>query len=114
MCRRVVTANGADGSIDVLSSSALAQVKWRGGAVSRPDVQQFFGTRGNDCGKALLYFAASDYSQPAVGIAAACRDIATTTTCIDVTPATRQAAIARHRRRGETEADRSGRVKPVE
>ncbi len=62
----VVTANGADGGIDVLSSSALAQVKWRGGAVSRPDVQQLFGARGSDFGKALLFFAASDYSQPAV------------------------------------------------
>ncbi|MGS2811525.1 restriction endonuclease [Nocardia sp. MW-W600-9] len=62
----VVTANGADGGIDVLSSSALARVKWRGGAVSRPDVQQLFGARGSEFGKALLFFAASDYSQPAV------------------------------------------------
>ncbi|MFF5037394.1 restriction endonuclease [Nocardia salmonicida] len=61
-----VTANGADGGIDVRSGTALAQVKWRGGAVSRPDVQQLFGARGSDFGKALLFFAASDYSQPAV------------------------------------------------
>ncbi|WP_083885590.1 restriction endonuclease [Nocardia thailandica] len=66
MHRRGRHGRGADGGIDVRSSVALAQVKWRGGAVSRPDVQQLFGAHGSDFGKALLFFAASDYSQPAV------------------------------------------------
>ncbi len=61
-----VTAGGADGGIDVHSSTALAQVKWRGGMAGRPELQALFGARGSDFSKQLLFFAASDYSQHAV------------------------------------------------
>ncbi len=61
-----VTAGGADGGIDVRSSAALAQVKWRGGMVGRPELQALFGARGSDFSKQLLFFAASGYSQHAV------------------------------------------------
>ncbi|WP_280470633.1 restriction endonuclease [Nocardia farcinica] len=64
-----VTAGGADGGVDVRASRAIAQVKWRGGMVSRPEVQKLFGARGSDYGKQLLFFAASDYSQHAVAFA---------------------------------------------
>lgn len=64
-----VTVGGADGGIDVHSSAALAQVKWRGGMVGRPELQALFGARGTDFSKQLLFFAASDYSQHAVGYA---------------------------------------------
>ncbi|WP_411157656.1 restriction endonuclease [Nocardia puris] len=37
-----VTAGGADGGVDVRASRAIAQVKWRGGMVSRPEVQKLF------------------------------------------------------------------------
>ncbi|MBM4569168.1 hypothetical protein GS489_01275 [Rhodococcus hoagii] len=62
----LVTVGGADGGIDVRASGALAQVKWRGGMVGRPELQNLFGARGNDFSKSLLFFAASDYSQHAV------------------------------------------------
>lgn len=61
-----VTAGGADCGIDVHSSTALAQVKWRGGMAGRPELQALFGARGSDFSKQLLFFAASDYSQHAV------------------------------------------------
>lgn len=64
-----VTIGGADGGIDVHSSAALAQVKWRGGMVGRPELQALFGARGSDFSKQLLFFAASDYSQHAVDYA---------------------------------------------
>lgn len=61
-----VTGGGADGGIDVRSSSALAQVKWRGGMVGRPELQALYGARGADLSKKLLFFAASNYSKQAV------------------------------------------------
>lgn len=66
-----VTASGSDGGIDVRSTGALAQVKWRGGMVGRPELQNLFGARGHDFSKELLFFAASDYSQHAVEYAEA-------------------------------------------
>ncbi|MDJ0105128.1 restriction endonuclease [Rhodococcus erythropolis] len=60
-----VTTGGADGGIDVRASAALAQVKWRGGLVGRPELQALFGARGSDFSKQLLFFAASGYSQHA-------------------------------------------------
>lgn len=64
-----VTAAGPDGGIDVSSSRALAQVKWRGGMVGRQDLQALYGARGQDISKKLLFFAASDYSKPAIDYA---------------------------------------------
>ncbi|WP_064444444.1 restriction endonuclease [Rhodococcus sp. YH3-3] len=65
----VATTGGADGGIDVRSSSALAQVKWKGGAAGRPEMQQLYGARGTDTKKALFFFAASSYSKAAVAYA---------------------------------------------
>ncbi|MDI9934695.1 restriction endonuclease [Rhodococcus sp. IEGM 1351] len=62
----VATTGGADGGIDVRSSRALAQVKWRGGAAGRPEMQQLYGSRAADTSKALFFFAASAYSDQAV------------------------------------------------
>ncbi|MEU4060300.1 restriction endonuclease [Rhodococcus qingshengii] len=64
-----VTAAGPDGGIDVSSSRALAQVKWRGGMVGRQDLQALYGARGQDVSKRLLFFAASGYSKPAIDYA---------------------------------------------
>ena len=65
----VATTGGADGGIDVRSSRALAQVKWRGGLAGRPDLQKLYGARGADTSKALLFFAASGYSKAALDYA---------------------------------------------
>ncbi|WP_305780318.1 restriction endonuclease [Nocardia nova] len=65
----LVTGNGSDGGIDVRASHAVAQVKWRGGMVGRPELQNLFGARGSDYTKKHLFFAASDYSQHALDYA---------------------------------------------
>lgn len=64
----VATTGGADGGIDVRSSGALAQVKWKGGVTGRPDVQRLYGARGNG-GEQLFFFSASGYSEQAVAYA---------------------------------------------
>lgn len=61
-----LTSDGADGGVDVVSVRALAQVKWRGAAVSRDELQKLFGARGSCFDRQLLFFAASEYSKPAV------------------------------------------------
>lgn len=61
-----VTPKGPDGGVDVTSSRALAQVKWQGAAVGRPELQRLFGARGHDSNKQLLFFAASGYSMNAI------------------------------------------------
>lgn len=63
------TTGGADGGVDVRSSRALAQVKWRGGVVGRPDIQRLYGAREGDGSKALFFFSASGYSKEAVDYA---------------------------------------------
>lgn len=63
------TTGGPDGGIDVRSSQALAQVKWRGGVAGRPDIQKLYGARGGDAEKALFFFSASGYSRAAVDYA---------------------------------------------
>lgn len=60
-----VTDAGPDGGIDVASERAIAQVKWRGAAVGRPDLQNLVGARGNDHHLDLLFFAASAYTEAA-------------------------------------------------
>ncbi|WP_425005768.1 restriction endonuclease [Mycolicibacterium sp. S3B2] len=60
------TTGGSDGGIDVRSSGALAQVKWRGAQVSRDEIQKLYGARGLDSTKQLMFFAASGYSRPAI------------------------------------------------
>lgn len=62
----VASPVGADGGIDVHSRHAIAQVKWKGAVVGRPDCQRLVGARGTDTSKALLFFAASGYSKGAI------------------------------------------------
>lgn len=61
----VATTGGADGGIDVRSSRALAQVKWKGGVTGRPDIQNLYGARGAGT-QQLFFFSASGYSDQAV------------------------------------------------
>lgn len=62
----VATTGGSDGGIDVRSRTALAQVKWKGGVVGRPDCQKLVGAAAGDTRKALVFFAASGYSRQAI------------------------------------------------
>ncbi|NDZ93342.1 restriction endonuclease [Streptomyces sp. SID6673] len=61
----VATTGGADGGLDVRSSRALAQVKWKGGVTGRPDVQNLYGARGAGT-EQLFFFSASGYSDQAI------------------------------------------------
>lgn len=61
----VATTGGADGGLDVRSSRALAQVKWKGGVTGRPDVQNLYGARGAGT-EQLFLFSASGYSDQAI------------------------------------------------
>ena len=61
----VATTGGSDGGIDVRSSRALAQVKWKSGVTGRPDVQNLVGARGNGT-EQLIFFSASSYSKQAI------------------------------------------------
>lgn len=61
----VATAGGADGGLDVCSSRALAQVKWKNGVTGRPDVQNLYGARGTGI-QQLFFFSAAGYSQQAI------------------------------------------------
>lgn len=60
-----VTANGADGGIDVFSRDAVAQVKNWLKPVGRPELQQLFGARGNRSNQKMLFFARSGYTATA-------------------------------------------------
>lgn len=64
----VATTGGADGGIDVRSSRALAQVKWKGGVTGRPDVQKLVGARATGS-QQLFFFSAAGYSKQAVDYA---------------------------------------------
>ncbi|MFF3222993.1 restriction endonuclease [Nocardia suismassiliense] len=64
-----LTPDGADNGIDVISAGAIAQVKWTGAAVGRPELQKLFGARGNARHLQLFFFAASGYSLPAIRFA---------------------------------------------
>ncbi|MGW4125067.1 restriction endonuclease [Nocardia sp. NPDC004711] len=61
-----VTDPGADGGIDVRAKGAIAQVKWRTGQVSRPEVQRLFGARANNFDTQMFFFAASAFSRHSV------------------------------------------------
>lgn len=56
---------GPDGGIDVKSSRAIAQVKWRGGQTGSPDIQNLFGARGTNQDVDMLFFSAAGYSKSA-------------------------------------------------
>ncbi|WP_372341886.1 restriction endonuclease [Nocardia sp. CC227C] len=61
-----VTGPGSDGGIDVAAADAVAQVKWQGAQVGRPELQRLFGARGKHADKQMLFFAATTYSARAV------------------------------------------------
>ncbi|GAA5017142.1 hypothetical protein GCM10023258_03240 [Terrabacter aeriphilus] len=61
-----VTAAGADGGIDVLSDSALGQVKFEAAQVGAPAVQRLVGAAGHDSHKQLFFFSGAGYSQQAI------------------------------------------------
>ncbi|WP_338480829.1 restriction endonuclease [Rhodococcus sp. DN22] len=61
----VATTGGADGGLDVRSSRALAQVKWKGGVTGSRDVQKLYGARGTGT-EQLFLFSASGYSDQAI------------------------------------------------
>ncbi|WP_072688262.1 restriction endonuclease [Rhodococcus marinonascens] len=60
---------GAGGGIDVHSSRAYAQVKWRGGSAGRSHLQSLYGARGTSHARKLLYFSGSGYTDEAVAYA---------------------------------------------
>lgn len=60
-----VTQRGADGGVDVLSSKALAQVKYQTNYVGRPLLQRLLGARGVAQDKHLLFFTGSSYTATA-------------------------------------------------
>lgn len=60
------TPVGPDGGIDVRAAYALAQVKWKGGVVGRPDLQRFYGACAGEQHKATLFFSAAGYSESAL------------------------------------------------
>lgn len=57
---------GPDGGIDVKSSRAIAQVKWRGGQTGSPEIQNLFGARGANQDVDMLFFSAAGYSKSAL------------------------------------------------
>ena len=54
--------------VDVASSTALAQVKWKSKAVGRPDVQQLLGADAG-AGRTLIFFSRAGYTQQALAYA---------------------------------------------
>ncbi|MFN3008600.1 restriction endonuclease [Mycolicibacterium wolinskyi] len=58
--------HGADGGIDVRSSQALAQVKFRSVKAGRPEIQNLWGAAAGEMPKALLFFDFKGYSPQAV------------------------------------------------
>ena len=62
----VAVPAGPDGGIDVQSSRAVGQVKFRGASVSRPELQNLYGARGLSHEKELWFFAATSYTAGAI------------------------------------------------
>lgn len=58
--------HSADGGIDVRSTRALAQVKFRSSKAGRPEIQNLVGAAAGDNSKALLFFDFKGYSPQAV------------------------------------------------
>lgn len=61
-----VTLGGPDAGIDVRSSYAVAQVKWKTAQTGRPELQNLYGARGAAHHLRMLYFSASGYSKSAL------------------------------------------------
>lgn len=62
-----VTTGGADGGLDIVGAAVAAQVKWKGGAAGRPDLQRLAGAARP--GSQLIFFTASKYSKQAIEFA---------------------------------------------
>ena len=65
----VAVPAGPDGGIDVRSTHAVGQVKFRGASASRPELQNLYGARGTSHEKEMWFFAASGYTKSAVDYA---------------------------------------------
>ena len=61
-----VTPRGADAGVDVRSSRAIAQVKFRTNVTGRPDLQRLFGARGHADHLDLFFFVYVGYSAQAL------------------------------------------------
>lgn len=61
-----ITGKGADSGLDVIASTAVAQVKWKTAQVGRPELQALYGARARHHHRRMLFFAASGYSAPAI------------------------------------------------
>lgn len=64
-----LTRNGSDGGLDVVSRSAVAQVKREVKQVGRPLLQQLRGARGRHDDRQPIFYAASGYTEPATDYA---------------------------------------------
>lgn len=64
-----VTQGGPDGGVDVMSSLALAQVKFEAVQTGTPALQRLVGARRNDHHKALFFFSGAGFSTPAIDYA---------------------------------------------
>lgn len=62
----LATPIGADGGVDVRSSRAIAEVKWKSAQAGRPEVQKLFGARGTKQHLQMFFFAAGGFSKGAV------------------------------------------------
>lgn len=60
------TPVGPDGGVDVRSSHAIAEVKWKSAQAGRPEVQKLFGARGTKQHLQMFFFAAGGFSKGAV------------------------------------------------
>lgn len=61
-----LTGDGADGGVDVYSTGAVAQVKFKAQAVGTPDLQRLFGARGLNTSQWCLFFTGASYSRQAL------------------------------------------------
>src|SRR5699024_7579764 len=61
-----VTQGGADGGVHLVSTSALAQVKFEAHQVGTPTLQRLVGARRNHFHKKLIFFSGAGYARPAV------------------------------------------------
>lgn len=64
-----LTRRGSDGGLDVISRSAVAQVKRELKQVGRPLLQQLRGSRGRNDDRQPIFYAASGYTEPATDYA---------------------------------------------
>lgn len=64
-----VTGGGADGGLDVTSSAAIAQVKFKASMTGGPDLQRLAGAGYSHRGKTLIFFTGSGYTPQAIEFA---------------------------------------------